>query len=168
MTSAPSHRDRGSLPVIQAARLLAQTKVETSARIGPRARAGSQRHRILTTLFASLAVLLIAHDVDHIVHEGRLGTLSTAFYVFFVLQVSAYVAVIALLLRGNAIAPLAAGIVATLALIVLAGAHLTSIGPLPYADADPAAVSWLLLFVPLAFAAATLLTAFRLLGRRPG
>ena len=125
----------------------------------------SQRNRtarrpwFLMGLFASLAALLIAHDIDHIVHEGQIGELSTAFYVFFVLQVLTYVAVLVLFVRERAFAATAAAAVSVLALIALIGAHLTPFGPLPYADADPAPISWVLLFVPIAFAFLTLLKA---------
>ena len=124
-----------------------------------------QHPRFLGVLFACLAALLVAHDVDHIVHEGRLGDLSTAFYVFFGMQISAYIAVIVLLARGRTLAPLAAAAVAGLAVIALAGAHLTPFGPLPYVDAEPAPISWFLLFVPLAFAAITLLSVVQSRGR---
>ena len=131
----------------------------------PQTRAVASRPRSLGGLFTCLAALLVAHDVDHIVHEGRLGDLSTAFYAFFGLQISVYIAVIVLLGRGRALAPLAAAAVGGLAVIALAGAHLMPFGPLPYADADPAPISWLLLFVPLGFAAITLLSAVQSRGR---
>jgi hypothetical protein len=139
--------------------------VELSAQLRSHTKAGSERYRVLLVLFACLAALLVAHDVDHIVHEGPLGELSSAFYVFFGLQVATYIAVIVLLARGRALAPLAAAAVAGLAVIALVGAHLTPFGPLPYADAEPVPISWILLFVPLAFAALTLLSAVQSRGR---
>ena len=49
--------------------------------------------------------------------------------------------------------------VAGAALLAFTGAHLLPFGPLPYADGDPLAISWALIFVPMAVAAATLATA---------
>ena len=139
--------------------------MESSVQRRAQTKPGNGRSRSLAVLFACLAALLIAHDVDHIVHEGPLGNLSSAFYVFFALQIVVYIAVIALLSLGRAAARPAAAAVAILALIALAGAHLTPFGPLPYADAEPAPISWALLFVPLAFAALTLLSAVQSRGR---
>jgi hypothetical protein len=124
-------------------------------------KAAGERPRTLGILFTCLAALLIAHDVDHMVHEGQLGNLSTVFYVFFALQVLVYGAVIALLARGDSLAPLAAASVAVLALVTLAGGHLTPFGPLPFTDAapEPALISWVLLFAPMALAVLTLRSA---------
>lgn len=121
----------------------------------------------LRILFAMLVTLLIAHDVDHVVHEGRLGRLDAGFWGFLPLQLASYAGVLYLLARRHPLAPAAAGAVAVAALLAFAGAHLVPFGLLPYADADPAAVSWALLFAPMAVAAVTLVAALRLqAGRR--
>ena len=121
----------------------------------------AERVPLLPLLFAWLAALLVAHDIDHILNEPQLGELSAAFWVFFGLQIATYAAVGVLLARSKRIAPLAVGAVASLAVIALAVGHLTPFGPLPYADVEPAAIDWALLFVPLAFAVITLLAAGR-------
>jgi hypothetical protein len=124
----------------------------------------------LGLLLTVLLALLVAHDVDHVVNESRLGELSALFWVFLPFQYATYLAVIALVWRRNEAGPGFAAALSAISIIGFAGAHLVPFGPLPYSEGDPLAISWALVYVPMAVAAATLAVALRLwsLTRRTG
>jgi hypothetical protein len=116
----------------------------------------------LTAALATLLLLVVAHDVDHVVNEQRLGDLSAVFWAFLPFQYGVFIFVLVLALRRHALAPTLVAALAATALLAFAGAHLAPFGPLPYADGDPLAISWALVYVPMAVAAATLVLALRL------
>ena len=113
-------------------------------------------------LLTALLALVVAHDVDHVVNESRLGELSAVFWAFLPLQYATYLAVLALVWRRNDAAPVLAAALSAISILGFAGAHLVPFGPLPYADGDPLAISWALVFVPMGVAAATFAVALRL------
>lgn len=115
-----------------------------------------------TALLAALLVLVVAHDVDHVVNEERLGELTAAFWIFLPFQYGAYVLTLALARRGHRHAPALVALLAVTSLLAFPAAHLVPFGPLPYEDGDPLAISWALIFVPMAVALATLASALRL------
>lgn len=118
-----------------------------------------------TAMSAALALLLLlvlAHDVDHVVSEERLGELSASFWAFLPFQYGAFVAVLILAWRRNRLAPTLVAALAAIALLAFAGAHLVPFGPLPYSEGEPLAISWALVYVPMAVAAAVLVLALRL------
>jgi peptidoglycan/LPS O-acetylase OafA/YrhL len=120
--------------------------------------------RALRLLFSALLVLLVAHDVDHLVNEERLTELTTAFWVFLPFQYGAFVAVLAFVWRRR---PQAASLAAVLAATTVIGfvvAHVLPFGLAPYGDEDPLALSWALVFVPMAVAAAAFAVAMQLRG----
>ena len=106
----------------------------------------------LTAALALLLLLVVAHDVDHIVNEGRLGELTAAFWVFLPFQYGAFIGTLALTSRRHPQAPTVVAALAATSVIAFVGAHLVPFGPLPYADGDPLAISWALVFVPMAVA----------------
>jgi hypothetical protein len=117
--------------------------------------------RATTALLATLLVLVVAHDADHLVNEERLGDVGSAFWALLPFQYGALVATLVLVQRGHRHAPALAAALAAGSLLAFTGAHLLPFGPLPYADGDPLAISWALIFVPMAVAAALLGTALR-------
>jgi hypothetical protein len=113
-------------------------------------------------LLATLVVLLVAHDVDHVVHEDRLGHLTWVFWVLVPFQYATYAAVLTLLVRGHRHAPTLVALVGLTTLLGFPLAHLVPFGPLPYSEGHPLAISWALVYVPMAVALATLVAALRL------
>jgi hypothetical protein len=99
--------------------------------------------------------------VDHLVHEERLGDIGTAFWVLLPFQYGALIGTLVLVYRAHPLAPTLAAALTAGALLAFTGAHLLPSGPLPYSEGDPPAISWALIFVPMAVAAATLVTALR-------
>jgi len=126
--------------------------------------------RTLTAVLTVLLLLVVAHDVDHILNEERLGELSEAFWVFLPFQYGVFLVTLALIWRRYGQAPTLVAALSATSVIVFAGAHLVPFGPLPYADGDPLAISWALVFVPMAVAIAALALALRLrsANRTPG
>ena len=118
--------------------------------------------RALAVALAILLVLVAAHDVDHVVNEARLGELDAGFWAFLPFQYGAFVAVLVLTVRRHSQAPTLAAVLAAIAVLTFLVAHVLPFGPLPYADADPLAISWALVFVPMAMAAAAFVLALRL------
>jgi hypothetical protein len=116
----------------------------------------------LTAALAALLLLVVAHDVDHVVNERRLGELSAIFWVFLPFQYGTFLVVLVFAWRRHSLAPTLVAALAGTSLLAFAGAHLAPFGPLPYADGDPLAISWALVYVPMAVAAATLILALRL------
>jgi hypothetical protein len=116
----------------------------------------------LTALLAVLLLLVVAHDVDHVVNEERLGELTVAFWLFLPIQYGAFLVVIALVLRRHGLGPMLSGALAVTSVLAFVGAHLVPFGLLPYRDGDPLAISWALVFVPMAVALVTLAVALRL------
>lgn len=127
------------------------------------------RWRTLTAVLAILLLLVVAHDVDHVVNERRLGELSAAFWAFLPVQYGAFLGILALVWRRRPPAPTLVAALAAASVFALVGAHLVPFGPLPYADGDPLAISWALVFVPMVIAVVALTLALRLrsAGRRP-
>jgi hypothetical protein len=119
----------------------------------------------LAVLLAILLALVVAHDVDHVVNESRLGELSAVFWVFLPFQYATYLAVLTLVWRRNDAGPAFAAALSAISIIGFAGAHLVPFGPLPYAEGDPLAISWALVYVPMAVAAVALMVALRLWSR---
>jgi hypothetical protein len=113
-----------------------------------------------------LLLLVVAHDVDHVVNEGRLGELSAAFWILLPFQYAAFLGTLALTLRRHPQAPTAVAALSAASVIAFAGAHLLPFGPLPYADGDPLAISWALVFVPMAVAIVAFGLALHVLTRR--
>ena len=128
----------------------------------------ASRKRLLTFLIGALLLLLVAHGVDHVVNKDRLGDLPAAFWVFLPFQYGAYVVALVLLVRGSRHAPAVAAALAAAALLAFTGAHLVPFGPLPYSEANPGAISWALVFAPMAVAAAALAVALMLRRRGEG
>ncbi|MDQ4057754.1 MAG: hypothetical protein M3124_01375 [Actinomycetota bacterium] len=128
------------------------------------------RWQVLTALLTLLLLLVVAHDIDHVVNEERLGELSVAFWIFLPFQYGAFLVVVVLAGRRHSKAPILVGALAATSLVAFAGAHLVPFGLLPYADGDPLAISWALVYVPMAVAALTLALALRVRasGRVPG
>ena len=122
---------------------------------------------ITAALLATLTVLLVAHDVDHVVNEDRLGELTWVFWAFLPIQYGTYAVVFALLLRGHSRGPTAVAALGTIALLAFPLAHLVPFGPLPYSEGDPLAISWALIYVPMAVALAMIATALRLRAATP-
>jgi hypothetical protein len=116
----------------------------------------------LTAALTTLLLLVVAHDVDHVVNEERLGDLTALFWVFLPFQYGVFISVLVLALKRHALAPMLVAALAATSLLAFAGAHLAPFGLLPYADGDPLAISWALVYVPMAVAAATLVLALRL------
>lgn len=116
----------------------------------------------LTAALTAFLALVVAHDVDHVVNEQRLGDLSASFWVVLPFQYAALVAVVLLSWRRSPLAPTLAVAVAGIALLAFAGAHLAPFGPLPYADGDPLPISWALVYVPMAVAVVVLVLGLRL------
>ena len=117
--------------------------------------------RMLTLALTALLLLVLAHDIDHVISEDRLGELTTAFWLFLPIQYGVFLAVLALVARRNERAPSLAAALAVIAVLAFVGAHLVPFGPLPYSEGDPLAISWALVFVPMAVAAIVLLLALR-------
>jgi hypothetical protein len=122
---------------------------------------------MLVSVLVLLLLLVVAHDVDHVVNEGRLGELSAAFWAFLPFQYGVFVAVLVSVGRRSRQAPTLAAALAVTSVIAFAGAHLVPFGPLPYADGDPLAVSWALVFVPIAVAIGALAISLRLRRSEP-
>jgi hypothetical protein len=124
----------------------------------------------LGVLFTVLLALVVAHDVDHIVNESRLGELPPSFWVFLPIQYAAFIGVLVLIRRRDDASPVYAAALSAIAAFGFVGAHLMPFGPLPYAKGDPLAISWALVFVPIAVAVVTFAVALRTwsLTRRAG
>jgi hypothetical protein len=118
--------------------------------------------RTLRLLFSVLLALLVAHDVDHIVNEDRLTELGVAFWVFVPFQYGTFLAVLAFVWTRNPQAPTLAALLAATSVIGFVVAHVVPFGLAPYGDGNPLAVSWALVFVPMAVAAAAFAVAMRL------
>lgn len=118
--------------------------------------------RTLGAMLTVLLLLVVGHDLDHVLNEERLGELSAAFWLFLPFQYGAILGVLALVRRRHPQAPTLAAALAATSVIAFVGAHLVPFGPLPYADADPLAISWALVFVPMAVALAAFVLALRL------
>src|SRR5918997_2123137 len=101
---------------------------------------------------ASLLLLVVVHDVDHVVNEQRLGELSASFWAFLPFQYGVFLAVLALTWRRHPLAPTLVAALAATSLLAFAGAHLAPFGPLPYSEGDPLTISWALVYVPMAVA----------------
>jgi len=111
----------------------------------------------------ALLVLGAAHDADHLLDQDTLGELGVFFWALVAVQYSAFGLAIWLAVGRDWRTP---GIAALLAGIVLAGflaAHVLPFGLAPYSDTDPGAVSWALVFAPVAVAALCLAVAVRLI-----
>jgi hypothetical protein len=136
--------------------------------------AGGQLERVgnlwgaLLGALAFLLLLVVAHDVDHVVNEQRLGELSAAFWVFLPLQYGAFLAVLFSTWRRYEAAPTLAVALGATSIIAFVGAHLLPFGLLPYADGEPLAISWALVFVPIAAAIAVIAISLRLRAAIPG
>ena len=135
--------------------------VEMSAQVAHSDRTASA-WRTLTLTLAALLLLVLAHDVDHVLSEDRLGELTAAFWVFLPFQYGVFLAVLVLVARRNERAPTLAAALAVIAVLAFVGAHLVPFGPLPYSEGDPLAISWALVFVPMAVALVVLAAALRL------
>jgi hypothetical protein len=122
--------------------------------------------RTLRLLFSVLLLLLVAHDVDHLVNEERLTELTTAFWVFLPFQYGAFLAVLAFVWTRNPQAPALAALLAATTVIGFVVAHVVPFGLAPYGDGDPLAVSWALVFVPMTVAAAAFAVAMQLRSAR--
>lgn len=85
-----------------------------------------------------------------------------AFWLFLPVQYSAFLAVIALVWRRHGLEPTLASALAVTSVLAFVGAHLVPFGLLPYRGGDPLAISWALVFVPMAVALVTLAVALRL------
>lgn len=125
-------------------------------------RSPASRWQALGALLSVLLLLVVAHDVDHVVNEERLGELTVAFWLFLPVQYGAFLAVIGLVWRRHRLGPTLAGALAVTSVLAFVGAHLVPFGLLPYGDGDPLAISWVLVFVPMAVALAALAVAVRL------
>jgi hypothetical protein len=136
--------------------------------------AGGQLERVgnlwgaLLGALTLLLLLVVAHDVDHVVNEERLGELSAAFWVFLPLQYGAFLAVLFFVWRRYEAAPTLTVALAATSIIAFVGAHLLPFGLLPYADGEPLAISWALVFVPMAVAIAVIVISLRLRAAIPG
>ena len=124
--------------------------------------------QLLATLFAVLLVLVVAHDLDHVANQDATGNLGAAFWIFLPFQYGAFALVLALVLRRDSRAPALAALLCAIAIVAFAAAHLVPGGPLEYADYELPAISWVLVFVPMAVAAFTLAVALRLRASRRG
>ena len=123
------------------------------------------RTRLWRTAWWSLAgivALVLAHDVDHVFNQDVTGNLPLGFWLFVPFQYGAFAVVLALLARRDPRAPALAALLSAVTLLGFAGAHLLPGGPLPYADYDLPAVSWVLVFVPMAVALFALAASLRL------
>ena len=123
--------------------------------------------RATTAGVAVLVLLVVAHDVDHLVNEERLGELTAAFWVFLPFQYGALLATLVLVGRRHPQAPTLAAVLMAAAVLTFIGAHLVPFGPLPYGEANPLAISWALVFVPMVVALATFAVALRLRAAGP-
>jgi hypothetical protein len=117
--------------------------------------------RATTVLLAILLALVAAHDVDHFVHDERIGGLGAGVWGFLPLQYGALIATLVLVARGHRLAPPVAAALAAVSLVIFIGAHLLPFGSLSYWDGDQLAITWALIFVPMTVAAALLATALR-------
>ena len=124
--------------------------------------------QLLATLFAVLLVLVVAHDLDHVANQDATGNLGAAFWIFLPFQYGAFALVLALVLRRDSRAPSLAALLCAIAIVAFAAAHLVPGGPLEYADYELPAISWVLVFVPMAVAAFTLAVALRVRASRRG
>jgi hypothetical protein len=115
-----------------------------------------------------LLLLVVAHDVDHVVNEERLGELSAEFWVFLPLQYGAFLAVLFSTWRRYEAAPTLTVALAAASIVAFVGAHLLPFGLLPYADGAPLAISWALVFVPIAAAITVIAISLRLRAALPG
>jgi hypothetical protein len=123
------------------------------------------RTRLWRTAWWSLAgivALVLAHDVDHVFNQDVTGNLPLGFWLFVPFQYGAFAVVLALLVRRDSRAPTLAAVLSGVTFLGFIGAHLVPGGPLPYADYDLPAVSWVLVFVPMAVALLSLAAALRL------
>jgi hypothetical protein len=116
----------------------------------------------LTAALGVLLVLVVGHDIDHVVNEDRIGELTALFWAFLPVQYGVFLAVLFLVWRRYAQAPALAAALAAVAVVAFVGSHLVPFGPLPYAEGDPLTISWVLVFVPMAVAAVALALALRL------
>ena len=111
---------------------------------------------------AVLVALVLAHDVDHVFNQDQTGNLPLGFWLFVPFQYGVLAAVLALVARRDPRAPALAALLAAVTFLGFTGAHLVPGGPLPYADYDLPAISWVLVFVPMAAALLALAAAMRL------
>jgi peptidoglycan/LPS O-acetylase OafA/YrhL len=111
---------------------------------------------------AVLVALVLAHDVDHVFNQDQTGNLPLGFWLFVPFQYGVFGAVLALVGRRDPRAPALAALLSGVTFLGFIGAHLVPGGPLPYADYDLPAISWLLVFVPMAAALLALAAALRL------
>ncbi|HYU61927.1 MAG TPA: hypothetical protein VEK39_14305 [Solirubrobacterales bacterium] len=120
----------------------------------------ASRWRTLTGLLTVLLMLLVAHDVDHVVNEGRLYELPVGFWIFLPFQYGAFLAVLVMVRRR---APNAATLAAALGATTVVGFAVSHALPFAFAPyEDPPAFSWVLVYVPMAVAAAVFAVALRL------
>ena len=118
--------------------------------------------RAVTWLFVLLLALVVAHDVDHVVNEERLYELKAPFWIFLPFQYGTFLAVLYLVWRREPYAPTFAAALGAISFFVFIVSHVLPFGLAPYADGDPIAINWALVFVPMAVAAALFFAALRL------
>lgn len=126
--------------------------------------------RLWSLLTSSLVVLLalaLGHDGDHLVNRATLGDLGVTFWLLLPLQYAAFGFTIWLIARRDPRGPRVAALLCGIVVVGFIGAHVLPFGLAPYSDSDPAAISWALVFVPLAAAACGLALAVRLIRPRP-
>jgi peptidoglycan/LPS O-acetylase OafA/YrhL len=109
-----------------------------------------------------LVALLFAHDADHLVNEDRLYELTTPFWVFLPFQYGAFALVIALVWRRDPRGPRLAVLLGALTVVGFIVSHVLPFGLAPYPDYDAPAISWILVFVPMAAALLVLYEGRRL------
>jgi hypothetical protein len=114
------------------------------------------RDRVLPLLVLAIAALLVAHDLDHLLNQERLGEVGAAFWVVTSVQYAALAVILWLAASGGAVGR---GAVAALAVVVLLGffvAHAAPFGLQPYGELDAPALSWATVLAPMLTAAAVL------------
>ena len=118
----------------------------------------------LPLLVVAIALLLVAHDADHLLNQERLGEVETGFWVFTSIQYLAIGAILWLALRGGAAGRAAVIALASVVLVGFVVAHVAPFGLQPYGELDTPAISWATVLVPMLAAAAVLVAVVR----RPG
>jgi hypothetical protein len=111
---------------------------------------------------AGLVTLVLAHDIDHLFNQDQTGNLPLGFWLFVPFQYGVFAIVLALVGRRDPRAPALAALLSGVTFLGFIGAHLVPGGPLPYSDYDLPAISWVLVFVPMAAALLSLAAALRL------
>ena len=114
------------------------------------------RDRNLPLLVFAIAALLVAHDLDHLLNQDRLGAVGTAFWAFTSFQYAALAAILWLAARGGAAGRAAVGALAAVVLLGFFVAHAAPFGLQPYGELDAPALSWATVLAPMLTAAAVL------------